>query len=115
MAFFRKLFDFLLSKDIEIELGDVVLFDARLLHAGKSVSKEVEQSIQWVSDKTPNLPVEHTKYALYSHFGNSLGHESYLFDRFRISEAMRSKTKRQLAQFAEDLQIESMDVSHLEP
>ena len=113
--FSRKLFDFLLSKDLEIELGDVVLFDARLLHAGKSVSKEVEQSIQWVSDKTPNLPVKHTKYALYSHFGNSLGHESYLFDRFRISEDVRSNTKRQLDQFAEDLQTESMDVSHLEP
>lgn len=111
----RKVVEALVSVDIEIDLGDVVVFDSRLLHAGKSLSSKVESTIDWVSENVPNLPIERTKYALYAHFGNAIGHDSYLYDRLRRDQRTNVKTKNELTWFANEFKVFEKDLSSVDP
>ena len=66
----------------DIKSGDALIFDSRTLHKGSLASKEIENSLVY-NHKTlqAELPKKHTKYVLYSHFGNSIGIKSYFLDR----------------------------------
>ena len=111
----RGIFELIASRDIEIELGDLVIFDSRLLHAGKSLSKRVEAELNWTSEKTPELPADKTKYALYAHFGNKIGHESFLYDRLRKSHSHNLKVKSELTRYSMDFKVELKDLTQLDP
>jgi hypothetical protein len=66
----------------DIKSGDALIFDSRILHKGSLASKDIENSLVFNHETLQaELPEEHTKYVLYSHFGNSIGIESYFLDR----------------------------------
>ena len=82
--FFRgSLFSNLLgSISLKVNAGDVAIFDSRIFHKGTFAAKAIEKKLKYDTGKLQaDLPIDKTKYVLYSHFGNSVGTKSYFIDR----------------------------------
>ncbi len=79
----RKVFCVLIGMmTTDVRAGDAVIFDSRILHKGTPARCDIEQSMVYhCKTLQAELPDNQTKYVLYSQFGNSLGIQSYLYDR----------------------------------
>ena len=70
------------SISLKVNAGDVAIFDARIWHKGTFAAKAIEKKLKYDTEKPQaDLPLDKTKYVLYSHFGNSVGTKSYFIDR----------------------------------
>lgn len=74
---------FLNYKRLELNLGDIVLFDSRIFHRSTPMDKNSEKDIKFSnnSNYVKDLSIEKSKYAIYFQFGNNTGLESYWYDR----------------------------------
>jgi len=79
----RKVFCVLIGMiTTNVRAGDAVIFDSRNLHKGTPVRCDIEQSMIYNCETLQaELPDNQTKYVLYSQFGNSLGIQSFFYDR----------------------------------
>jgi ectoine hydroxylase-related dioxygenase (phytanoyl-CoA dioxygenase family) len=82
----KKMFEqkILKYKRLNVELGDVVIFDSRLLHRGTPIEKKIRDLVddnKYKSGYVANVPFSKTKYAFYLQFGNIFSGESYWHDR----------------------------------
>jgi hypothetical protein len=77
----------LLVRKVEIELGDVVLFDWRVFHRGSPAFRKMEKEIEYsTSSFHAKLPKLHSKLSLYCQFGSALGMDTHL-DSVEVSES----------------------------
>jgi len=75
------------GKKILPEKGQAVLFDSRISHRGSPIDDSVRDSVLFSSkDYQAKIPDQNTKYAIYCHFGSSVGFDSYMYDRIRRDE-----------------------------
>ena len=67
------------SRRINLNLGDVVLFDWRVFHRGSPASRKNEKSIIYSADSyRGELPPEFSKLSLYSRYGNGYGWHAHM-------------------------------------
>tara|TARA_B100001121_G_C18599888_1_gene578982 strand:+ start:173 stop:1093 length:921 start_codon:yes stop_codon:yes gene_type:complete len=68
---------------LDLDPGDVVIFDSRTYHRATPIDLKVENQVAF--DKNSNyvkdLKFENSKYAIYFQFGNKIGLDSYWYDR----------------------------------
>ncbi len=69
----------LVTRRIEVNLGDVILFDWRVFHRGSPASRKIEKTIEFSSNSyRAELPPHFSKLSLYSRFGNSFGWDIHM-------------------------------------
>lgn len=81
-------------KRLNVELGDVVIFDSRLLHRGTPIEKKIKDIVddnKYKSAYVVNVPFSKTKYAFYLQFGNIFSGESYWHDRSKRSTCVQER------------------------
>ena len=77
-----------------------VFFDSRIYHRATPISDNNIYKIKKISDFHYDIKGQENKIALYAHFGNSIGAESYLYDRSK-----RSKNKEELNIWSQHISI----------
>ncbi|MDC0205415.1 hypothetical protein OAJ64_01210 [Pelagibacteraceae bacterium] len=80
-SFYMNLYN---GKKILPEKGQVVLFDSRISHRGTPIEDSVRNKVLFSSTNyQAKTADQNTKYAIYCHFGSSIGFDSYIYDRIR--------------------------------
>ena len=79
------------GKSIQADPLTPVFFDSRIYHRATPISDKNINKINKISDFHYDIKDQENKIALYAHFGNSIGAESYLYDRTK-----RAKNKEEL-------------------
>ena len=78
--FFEK--KFLNYEKLNLNLGDVVVFDSRVYHRGSPISLDKEKKLsEYDGHYIKETKNDETKFALYFQFGNLQGLQSYWYDR----------------------------------
>lgn len=73
---------FLNAKKMYPTPGSFILFDSRTVHRGSPVEDSVRNNALFKSGMNfASVPQENTKYSLYVDIGNSVGFDSYMYDR----------------------------------
>lgn len=106
----------ILSKKINTNQNQIILFDARVPHRGSYIGMDALKELNLKSDDIENNRIKKNlktknKYAFYSHFGNKLGLESFLYDRSRRKDRNEiGQWKRQYEKYIEFFGEESYEV-----
>ena len=92
---------------LQLDIGDVVLFDSRTYHRGSPISSMIENKVSHAEGHyVDEIDSQKNKFAIYFQFGNKLGLESYWYDRGKRAEGKKeknswSKTKKLIKNFYE--------------
>ena len=87
--FEKKILNF---EKLNLNLGDVVIFDSRIYHRGSPISLENEKKLsEYDGHYIKETENDKTKFALYFQLGNLYGLESYCYDRSRRLSATEEK------------------------
>lgn len=80
------------AEKLNPKVSSPIFFDSRILHRGTPISRSLRNNYHYTKKGNQlNLPLEKTKYVIYSHFGNTEAVESYMYDRLK-----REKSSKEL-------------------
>lgn len=71
------------AKTLNPKKSSPLFFDSRLIHRGTPISKDLIKTATFEKKYQIRLDKMHTKYVIYSQFGNALSIDSYMFDRLK--------------------------------
>jgi hypothetical protein len=67
---------------LQLNIGDIVIFDSRTYHRGSPIFSDIEDKVfNTQGHYTDQVDIDKNKIRIYFQFGNQLGLESYLHDR----------------------------------
>ena len=74
---------FVNGKKLNPKVSSPIFFDSRIIHRGSPIHRSLIKNFEFNKVNQLSLPKEKSKYVIYSHFGNSLAVESYMYDRLK--------------------------------
>lgn len=77
---------------LQLDLGDIVIFDSRTYHRGSPILSDIEDKVfNTQGHYSDQVDINKNKLRIYFQFGNQLGLESYLIDRTQRAESEEEK------------------------